>query len=237
MSALHDETQALIEEMEASLATTPPEMRQIVLDQIKNLRDSLRMLEKATPQMEANKQFRPALSEAARAFFTPAPGPEIPTWIPDTLVRSQAGAALMRCPPGAQVYEDEDSLVCAVPQGIGSIPRRQGLSLAFYRSGRLRSQGFYEQGLMRWSISYHAVGGRETFGLWADRIEREHLNHGLHTTMTSTGVVTAQTYWHVGVRHGWTKLWEEDGFPIGATLYDQGREIDHVLADGSRRPS
>lgn len=194
----------------------------------------MRMLEKAAPQMEANKQHRQPLSPEARAFFTPQPGPEIPTWIPDTLVRSEASAALVRCPQGARVYEDETSAGCAVPCGIGAIPMRHGLSLGFYSSGRLRSQGYYEHGLLRWSITYHANGGRETFGLYADRVERDHLPHGLHTTTSSAGAVLTQTHWHLGVRHGWTKMWEEDGYPIGATLYDQGREGERILPDGSR---
>ena len=29
-------------------------------------------------------------------------------------------------------------------------------------------------------------------------------------------------------------MWEEDGYPIGATLYDQGREGERILPDGSR---
>lgn len=237
MSALHAETAALLEEMEASLPTTPPEMRGIVEAQIQSLRDSLRLLEKAAPAMEANRQHRPPLSPEVRAFFTPQPGPDIATWVPDTLVRAQAGAPLVRCPPGARVYEDAESVGCAVPRGIGTIPMRHGLQLAFYLSGRLRSQGFYDQGLLLWSITYHANGGRETFGLYADRQEREHLPHGLHTTLNSASVVTTQAYWHAGVKHGWTKMWEEDGFPIGATLYDQGRQIEQVLPDGSRRAS
>jgi len=236
MSTLSAETQALIEELEASLPTTPPEMRGIVEAQIRSLRAAAGMLAAVAPQMEANRLHRPALSPEARAFFTPQPGPDIPTWVPDTLVRSQAGAGVVRCPQGARVYEDEDSVGCAVPRH-GGIPMRHGLSLGFYRSGKLRSQGFYEQGLLRWSIAYHAAGGRETFGLYADRVEREHLEHGLHTTTTSAGVVTTQALWHLGVRHGWTKTWEEDGYPIGATLYDGDRQIDRVLADGSRSPS
>ncbi|MCC6556716.1 MAG: hypothetical protein IT372_27460 [Polyangiaceae bacterium] len=237
MSSLLAETQALLEELESSLASTPPEMRGIVEAQIRNLRGSMRMLEEAAPRMEANKRHRPALSAEVRAFFTPQPGPDIPTWVPDTLVRAEAGAHVVRCPPGARVYEDELSVGCAVPRGIGTIPMRHGLSLGFYRSGKLRSQWYYEQGLMRWAIGYHASGGREGFGLYADREEREHLAHGLHTTMCSAGTITTQAWWHLGVRHGWTKMWEEDGYPIGATLYDQDRPLDQVLADGSRRPT
>lgn len=237
MSALAAETQALLDELIAGLPDTPPEMRPIVEAQIRNVQDSLRMLKNAEPQMEKNKQFRPQLTPQVRDFYTPAAGPEIPTWIPDTLTRSDVSEHILRCPPGARVYEDELNAGCAVPRGIGTIPMRQGISLAFYHSGLLRSQAFYEQGLLRWSISYHANGGRENSGFYADRVEREHLAHGLHTTQCSTGVVTSQLYWHVGIRHGWSKHWEEDGFPIGATLYDQGREIDWVMADGSRRSS
>lgn len=237
MSTLHAESQALIEELEQSLSEAPPEMRPIVEAQIENLRRSMRMLEEARPQMEANKQYRAPLSAEARTFYTPHSGPEIPTWVPDTLQRAQVTEAWLRCPAGAVVYPMDTSFVCAIPRGIGTIPTRHGLSLDFYHSGMLRSQGYYEHGLLRWSITYHANGGRETFGLYTDRVEREHLPHGLHTTLTSAGTPIAQTYYHAGIRHGWSRLWEEDGYPAGATLYDQGREIDHLLADGSRRPS
>ncbi|MBK8255789.1 MAG: hypothetical protein IPK82_24375 [Polyangiaceae bacterium] len=237
MSALADETQALLDDLIASLPTAPPEMRPIVEAQIRNAQDSLRMLKSVEPQMAQNKQFRPQLTPQVQAFFTSAAGPDIPTWVADTLMRSDVSEHILRCPQGARVYEDELNAGCAIPRGIGSIPMRQGISLAFYHSGRLRSQAFYERGLLRWSISYHANGGRENRGLYCDRVEREHLAHGLHTTQCSTGAVTAQSYWHLGIHHGWTKLWEEDGFPIGATLYEQGREIDWVMSDGSRRPS
>lgn len=235
-SALRAEAVALIEELERSLPDTPPEMRGMVEAQIKNMRDSIQMLDRAAPQMEANKRYRPELSPDVRAFFTPEPGPDIPTWIQDGLTRAQAGAFLMRCPPGAHVYEELEWLTCAIPAGIGTIPTRHGLSLAFYRAGNLRSQGYYEHGLMRWAITYHANGGRETFGLYCDRAEREHLEHGLHTTTNSAGIVVTQTHYHAGVRHGSTKMWEEDGFPAGATLYDQGRVIDQIAPDGSRIP-
>lgn len=234
MDALQAETQALLDEMIASLPSTPPEMRPIVEAQIQNLKNSLRALEKAAPAMEANKQYRPAVSPQMRAFFTPEQGPVIPTWVPDTLTRSLASTKVMRCPPGARVYEEAESLVCAVPQGIGAIPVRNGLSLGFYHSERLRSQGYYEQGLLRWSISYHANGGRETFGFYADRAPREHLAHGLHTTLASSGRVITQAHYQFGQRHGWTKIWEEDGYPVSATLYERDRQMDQLLPDGSR---
>lgn len=236
-SALLEESRALLEDLERSLLDAPPEMRPIVEAQIQNMRQSIAMLEKAMPQMEANKQYRPALSPELKQFFRPLPGPEIPTWIQDGLVRAQAGAFLARCPQNARVYEDEDSLVCAIPLGIGMIPRRNGISLGFYKSGQLRSQWYYDNGLLRWAISYHANGGRETFGLFADQEEREHKEHGLHTTMNSAGTIITQANFHVGVRHGWTKIWDEDGYPVGATLYDGGRVVDQVRADGTRQPS
>lgn len=229
------ESEALLAEMEASLADTPPEMRSILEQQIKNLRDANAMYRKAMPAMEENKRHRPQLSPEVRAFFTPEPGPQVPTWVPDSLVRAQAGAQVVRCPQGAQVYEDELTVGCAVPRGIGNIPMRHGLTLTFYHNGLLRSQRFYDGGLLRWDIEYHASGGRETFGLYADRVEREHLQHGLQTRMTTAGVVVGQSYYHAGVMHGWSKLWEEDGFPISACLYQEGNPVEDVYPDGTRR--
>lgn len=234
MSSLLAETQALIKELERSLPSTPAEMRHIVEAQIQSLRESVRMLEQAAPQMEANKQYRAVLTPEVLAFYTPQPGPDIPTWVPDTLVRTQATEELMRCPHPARIYQDEDNVGCAVPRGIGAIPQRHGLSLGFYKSGRIQHQSYYHEGLLCWAIGYHASGGRESFGVYADRVEREHLPHGLHTTMCSTGGVIVQAWWQMGVRHGWTRCWEEDGYPVGATLYDNGRLIDQVSADGSR---
>ncbi len=51
----------------------------------------------------------------------------------------------------------------------------------------------------------------------------------------SAGNVTAQASFWAGVRHGWSKLWEDDGFPISATLHENGREVEQVLSNGERR--
>lgn len=234
MSTMLAEMQALLEELQQSLPTAPPESRAIVEAQIENIRQSMRTLRNALPQMEENKRYRQALSPEVQAFYTPVAGPEIPTWIRDDLTRAQVTEPMLRCPHGATIYTFDDAVGCGIPRGPGAIPTRHGLSLGFYSSGLLRSQGFYDRGLLRWSIEYHANGGRERFGHYADQVEREHLEHGLHTSMTSAGRVVTQAFWHMGRRHGWTKMWEEDGYPIAATLYENGREIDKLLADGSR---
>jgi hypothetical protein len=237
MSHLNDDLDAMIQELRAQLPDAPPEMRPILEDQIKNLQQTKASLARAAPAMEENKRFRAPLSPEAMAFFRPeAPAP-VPAWLPDDLARGAVAEPMLRCPQGAQIYAYEDSIGCAVPQGIGNIPIRHGLQLAFYKSsGRLSSQSWYEGGLLRWSIEYHPLGARSLVGFYADVERLSHLEHGLHTSFAPNGTITAQTAYVQGIRHGWTKLWEDDGYPIVATLYDRGRAVDEIGPEG-RRPS
>jgi antitoxin component YwqK of YwqJK toxin-antitoxin module len=117
------------------------------------------------------------------------------------------------------------------------VPIRHGLQLAFHSTGRLQSQCWYEQGLSRWAITYHATGARERVGWYADREPLVYLEHGEHTRFSPGGAVVAQVAYVAGVVHGWAKFWEDDGHPIGATLYVEGRAVEQVLPDGQRRRS
>jgi hypothetical protein len=221
-------------ELEASLAAAPPEMRPIVEQQIQAVRSAAAMLEAATPQMEEMRRHRAPVVPELAAFFTPVAPPAVPAWLPDTITRGQLSAADLRCPSGASLYDTGDVIGCALPRGPGSIPIRHGLQLHFMSTGALQSQSVYEQGLLRWAVHYHATGGRSTFGFYADREPRVHLAHGLHTWLASNGAVVSQSEWQEGRRHGWTKLWEDDGHPIGATRYEHDRQVESRLPDGRR---
>lgn len=85
----------------------------------------------------------------------------------------------------------------------------------------------------RWSIEYHASGGRESIGMWVDRERFEHREQGQHTRFAPNGTIIAQAYWEAGTRVGWTKLWEDDGYPIGATRYVDGVAVEQRLPGGS----
>lgn len=230
-----DDLTAMIDELRASLKSAPPEMRSIVESQIQSLEQSKSMLERARPQMEANKQYRVPVAESFRPFFTPEPLVAVPAWLPDTLARGEVTEAMMRCQPPARVYEHEDALVCAIPSGLGNIPVRNGLSVGFYSTGRLQWQRFYENGCLRWAIEWHPSGNRSSMGFYSDAEPRQYREHGAQTGFAPNGTIISQAvFWH-GTRHGWTKLWEDDGYPISATLYEQGRAVEDVLPSGERR--
>ena len=92
------ELQASIREAEAALAVAAPEMRDLLARQIATLRSlepQLRAMEEAG--LRAPKL---PLAKEMVALFTPRPPAQVPTWIPDDLVRSQVTAAILRCPPG-----------------------------------------------------------------------------------------------------------------------------------------
>ncbi len=232
-SGRDSDLKTMIAELEAELSAADPAKRATIEAQIDSLRRSLSMAATAKPSLA--RVARPELSQEAREIFTPEPAAQVPTWLPDMITRDQVTEATVRCPAGARVYVTETSVGCAIPNDIGGAPIWHGLTLSFYRSKRLQSQRFYENGRLRWSVEYHPTGGRASVGFFVDRELKVHREHGLHTSYAPGGAVCAQVMWSNGVRHGWTKLWEDDGYPVGATLYDQGRAIEHVLADGTRR--
>jgi hypothetical protein len=237
MTTQDDDLEAMIAELRAQIPEAPAEMRPILEAQIQSVLHAQASLARAAPAMAETARLRPPLSPEAEAFFRPEPPAPVPSWLPDDLARAAVAPPMLRCPPGGQVYAHEDSVGCAVPQGFGTIPIRHGLQLAFYKSGRLSSQSWYEGGLLRWSIEYHPLGARSLVGFYADVERLSHLEHGLHTSFAPNGTITAQTAFVQGVRHGWTKLWEDDGYPICATLHDRGRAVDEIGPDGRRRVS
>lgn len=236
MTTQSAELQAMIAELEAQLADAPPEMREILRQQIEAARRADQML--AAALASAPRPARPALSAEMRAFYTPERTAEVPSWVPDSVTRGEVDDALMRCPAEASVYAEEDSVGCAIPIAPGRIPVRHGLQLGFLRStGRLQYQRFYERGLLRWAIEYHATGGRSSVGFYSDAEPRVHLEEGLQTWFAPNGTVTAQSSWRRGVKHDWTRLWEDDGTPVTATRYEDGRAVESIMADGTPLPT
>ena len=232
-----DDLQASIRELEAHLPTADPQSRAILEQQIEAMRSTAALLRGALPQIEEMKKQRVALSPEVARFFTPEPPAPVPSWIPDDTTRGALREELMRCPAGGKVYWEDSSVGCAIPQGAGSIPIRDGLELSFHSTGGLRSQAWYEMGLLRWSIEYHPTGGRAAVGFCAATEPKTYPEQGLVTRYAPNGTVTVQGHFHAGVAHGWSKQWEDDGYPIGATLFDRGRAVESVLPDGSRRPA
>lgn len=230
------ELQAQIAEMEASLRDAPPEQATLLRQSIESARQAAAMLGSLQPALAEAAARRLPLSPEIQAFFRPEPPAPVPAWLPDTLLRSEVTEAMLRCPPGARVYTFETALSCALPGDPGrTLNAPHGLSLGFASTGRLSYQRFYDNGLSRWAIEYHPTGGRHEVGFYADRAPKEHLAHGLHTRFDVQGTIRVQAHRWNGVQHGWSKLWEEDGYPIVATLYDNGRAVEQVGPDGSRR--
>ncbi len=229
------EIEVTLRELEASARANPyPEQRQMLEDQIRTLRSTLDTLNRMAPAWASPP--RVPLAPHMAEFFTPEPPAPVPCWVPDGVVRAAVTPHHMRCPPGAQVYVMEDSLSCAIPGQPGVSPSRtHGLTLGFFSDGRLRSQTFYENGICRWAIAYHATGGRETVGFWSGVEAKDYVEEGLHTRFAPNGVVVAQSHWRSGKEEGFRKLWEDDGAPIGATRMVAGHAVEEVYPDGSRR--
>jgi hypothetical protein len=233
-----DEIEASIRELEVTVSQTTPGTppHKILQDQIKSMRDVGDLLRKTMPQVEEMKQHRVPLSQEMKSFFTPAPPAEIPTWFVDQTTRGDVRPDMMRATPPAQVYEHPDALSCAIPGQPGvSLSTPHGLTISFHSDGKLRSQNFYERGLCRWSISYHATGHRDAAGFYVSTEPKQYIEDGLHTRHAPNGTITSQCEWKAGKKHGWWKNWEDDGYPIGAHRYEDDREVEAVFPDGSRR--
>lgn len=230
------ELQAQIAELEASLRDAPPEQAALLRQSLDSARQAAAMLGRVQPALAEAAAHRPAVPPEVLAFFRPEPPAPVPAWLPDTLTRSEVHEAMLRCPPGARVYTFESSLSCAFPGVAGqtlNVPH--GLSVGFASTGRLSYQRFYEHGLCRWAIDYHPTGGRSQVGFYADREAKQFLPHGLQTQFSIHGAVRVQSHYWNGLQHGWTKQWEDDGYPLVATLYDNGRAVEQVRPDGSRQ--
>jgi hypothetical protein len=235
MATEREDLEATIADLERTLADAPPEMRGMLEEQLTTLRGLLPAVDRIAAAQEENRRHRPAIPPELVGFFRPEAPVVVPTWVPDEVTRRQVDEGMLRCPPGAAVYAQEDAVGCALPPPLGGIPVRHGLTLFFHPSGRLSAQRSYEHGLLRWNVSYHASGSRASQGYYADRAPHEQRQHGLHTSFSPGGAITSQSWYHDGALHGWSKHWEEDGSPIGATRYEHGAQAETILPDGQRR--
>ena len=227
--------EAMIAELEASMADAPPEMRGMLQQQIINCRQTIAMLERVEPVIAQQQATRAPLREDVRAFFTPEPPVDVGAWLSDDLQRYQVTEDMLRCPQGARIYSLDDAFECAFPASPGSIPVRHGLSISFYHHGGLRAQRFYDQGRLRWAIEWHPSGKRESIAFYSDEEPRQHREHGLFTRFAPNGTIVAQSHhWH-GTKHGWSKLWEDDSYPIVATLYREGVSCEEYHPTGEHR--
>lgn len=236
-SARDQELQASIEELKASRAQAPEGMKKALEQQIQAL-EKAREMQKMVDEANARDQARrPKLSEETKAFFTPVAPAKLPVWLPDTLTRAEVKEDMLKCPAGAQVFAEKDSLECRLPpKQRGGIPPPHGLALWFYKSnGKLEGQRFYENGLLRWAIAYHTIGGRSSEGLYDDEKPKQHRQSGLHTDYAPNGTITRQAEYKSGVLQGWSKLWEDDGFPMAATRYENGKSVEAMGPEGKKR--
>ena len=235
-SARVRELEAQVRELEALRdGSSDPAMRKLLEQQIGNLKQTVAMLR--SMEVGGAKPQRVELNPQMKAFFTPAAPAEVPAWVQDSAVREGVTDAMMKCSQGANVYRFETNIGCAVPSDrAGGIPVRHGLDLDFYKStGKLMSQGFYENGLLRWSIEYHATGKRSLVATFDDVEPKVHRENGVRTSYAANGTVTSQAEYRSGVLNGWHKLWEDDGHPIVGTLHENGKAVEQVLPDGTRK--
>lgn len=226
------ELEAAIGELEAALTDAGPELRATLVAQLASLRQTLAMLAAAAPAMAAARAARRPLTADSAAWFRPRPPVVVPAWVPDDVTRAAVTPALMRCPTGARLYEDATTVACANAGVAGatlSVPH--GLTLRFDPGGGLASQSWYERGCLRWEIRYHANGARAELGAYVGVEPKTYVEHGVHTRWAANGVVVAQTDWRDGVRDGWSTLWEDDGYPIVATRFAGGVEVERVMPD------
>ncbi|MCP3136832.1 toxin-antitoxin system YwqK family antitoxin [Pyxidicoccus xibeiensis] len=221
------ELDAAIVELKASQAEAPANMKDGVARQVTALENSKKLQQMVDDANAQTKAHRPALTEEQKSFFTPVAPEKLPVWIPDTLTRAQAKEDMLKCPAGAKVFADAHALDCRIPGPRGSIPMPHGLALWFYKStGKLKGQRFYENGLLRWAIAYHHTGGRDTEGRYDDAKPKQHREHGLHTGYAPNGTVIRQAEYTSGVLQGWSRVWEDDGYPMGATRYEKGKNVE-----------
>lgn len=222
------ELEASIAELKASREEAPENMKALLDKQIGSLRDTLK-LQKLTDEANAqHKAMRVKLSDETKAFFTAVAPAKVPSWIPDTLTRAQLKEEMLKCPAGTKVFAEKHAVDCRKPPAErGGIPQPHGLALWFYKStGKLKAQRYYENGLLRWDISYHLTGGRDAEGLYDNEKPKVDREHGLHTGYAPNGTVVRQAEYKSGKLQGWSKLWEDDGYPMSATRYEDDKPVE-----------
>lgn len=229
------ELRSAIDDLERALADAPDEMRATLSQQITASRAALALLDASTAGTRNTPTREAPLGPQLRALFTPDEPEAPPAWIDDAVTHDTLRDDDLRCAHGVRVYRDGDTVSCAIAGEAGvrmSVPH--GLTLTFRHDGRIASQSLYDHGRLRWSITYHSNGRRESEGLYASEEPKQYLEHGLHTRYAMNGAIVSQCRWVGGMRHGWLKLWEDDGRPISAVRYVNDREVERVLPVAER---
>jgi len=142
----------------------------------------------------------------------------------------------MKCPAGTRVFADKHDMDCRKPPtSAGGIPQPHGLALWFYKStGKLKAQRYYENGLLRWNISYHTTGARSSQGFYDNEKPKQDRETGLHTSYAPNGNIVRQAEYKSGKLQGWSKLWEDDGYPMSATRYEDNKSVEMVGPTGKK---
>lgn len=222
------ELEASIAELKASREEAPENMKKALDQQIVSLQEAIKLQQMTDTANEQNKSRRLQLTAEQKAFFTPVAPAKVPSWIPDTLTRAQLTEDMLKCPAGTRVFAEKHAMDCRKPPtSRGGIPQPHGLALWFYKStGKLKAQRYYENGLLRWNISYHLTGGRASEGLYDNEKPKVDRETGLHTSYAPNGTIVRQAEYKAGKLQGWSKLWEDDGFPMSATRYEDGKAVE-----------
>jgi hypothetical protein len=231
------ELEASIAELKASREEAPEDMKKLLDKQIGSLQEAIK-LQKMTDEANAqNKPRRAPLSDEMKAFFTPVAPAKVPAWIPDSLTRAQVTDELLKCPAGAKVFADTHAVDCRRPPATrGGIPQPHGLALWFHKStGKLKAQRYYENGLLRWDISYHITGARSSEGLYDNEKPKQDRENGLHTSYAPNGTIVRQAEYKSGKLQGWSKLWEDDGYPMSASRYEDHKSVEMIGPTGNKR--
>lgn len=230
------ELEASIAELKASREEAPDNMKGALDRQVESLRQAIKLQQTVEEANEANKARRPQVPEDQKAFWTPVAPTKVPSWIPDTQTRAGLKDEMLKCPAGTRVFAEKHGVDCRrPPTSLGGIPQPHGLALWFYKStGKLKAQRYYENGLLRWDISYHTTGGRSSEGLYDNEKPKMDRENGLHTSYAPNGTIVRQAEYKSGMLQGWSKLWEDDGYPASATRYENNKSVEMIGPTGKK---
>ncbi|HYH97951.1 hypothetical protein [Hyalangium sp.] len=230
------ELEASIAELKASREEAPENMKGLVDRQLESLQQAIKMQQMVDTANEQNKARRAQVPADQKAFWTPVAPAKVPSWISDTQTRAELKDGMLKCPEGTKVYAEKHAVDCRLPPtSRGGIPKPHGLALWFYKStGKLKAQRYYENGLLRWDISYHTIGGRSSEGLYDNEKPKVDRENGLHTSYAPNGTITRQAEYKSGQLQGWSKQWEDDGYPSTATRYENNKQVEMIGPTGQK---
>jgi hypothetical protein len=214
----------------------PSEVLPFLDDEARRLLEG--MPDEATESSEDLRRFLEGIPRQVRPYCMPrALPPRLERVVPDGTTLETFDERRLQVPRGALVKPEEAPdrtrlIYCLVPpRGPAERSRREGPFLAFYPGGKLRAQGYYSANERDgpW-ITYRDNGRRE-------RVEhyRRGKLHGIRLCYYASGIVESEGDYVNDRLHGWQKLWNPDGCPLGATFHHEGRPIEKIFPDGTRR--